>query len=424
MASLSHEALCRIALRDLAKNNENKPARIFTTWYTESTMPRGAFIRSIDADDLMENFLVAAVATVLAIRAYLYAMDYPALGESVGLHFAHVLWGGLLMFVALASGMAFLDRTSRRFSAILGGVGFGAFIDELGKFVTKDNDYFFEPTIAILYIVFILLFLLIRILAHEELRSEEYIANAFELTKEAVIRRIDTGERDEALALLRRSRSSDPAARALADMLRSMDVRERRDGWYGRLRKGAQAAYEHLVRNRLYETGLVSLLALNALIQLITIPKVIHGAGATLFWLVALIIAAFRVLDGRRSGKRAESRLFIGLIAVFAVLLVRAAGNIPAPDLAMGEWGELGASALSALCVVAGILRVRRSRREAYTWFKRAVLIAIFLTQFFLFYRVQLIALPQLVFSILAFTFLQYAIRAEAGVHRDDVKAA
>lgn len=387
-------------------------------------MPRGAFIRSIDADDLMENFLVAAVATVLAIRAYLYAMDYPTLGESVGLHFAHVLWGGLLMFVALASGMAFLDRTSRRLSAIVGGVGFGTFIDELGKFVTRDNDYFFEPTIAILYIVFILVFLLIRILAREELRSEEYVANAFELAKEAVIRRIDTGEREKALALLGRSRSSDPAALALGTLLGAVDARERRDGWYGRLRKGAQAAYEHLVRNRLYETGLVSLLALNALLQLITIPKVIHGAGATLFWLVALVASAFRVLDGRRSGKRKESWIFIALVAVFAVLLVRAAGNIPVPDLAPQEWGEVGASALSALCVYVGVLRLRRSRTEAYMWFKRAVLIAIFLIQFFLFYRVQLIALPNLIFSILAFTFLQYAIRAEAGVHRDESKTA
>src|SRR3989344_3989067 len=123
--------------------------------YTQSIMPRGAFIRSIDADDLMENFLVAAVATVLAIRAYLYATDYPALGTSVGLHFAHVLWGGLLMFVALALSVAFLDRSSRRLAAVLGGIGFGAFVDELGKFVTHNNDYFFEPTIAILYVVFI-----------------------------------------------------------------------------------------------------------------------------------------------------------------------------------------------------------------------------------------------------------------------------
>ncbi|MEY4731773.1 MAG: hypothetical protein RL681_719, partial [Candidatus Parcubacteria bacterium] len=229
--------------------------------YTQSIMTRGVFIRSIDADDLMENFLVAAVATVLAIRAFLYATDYPAFGSSIGLHFAHVLWGGLLMFVALALAMAFLDRSSRRLSAVLGGVGFGAFIDELGKFVTQNNDYFFEPTIAILYIVFILVYFLVRILASEELRSEEYVANAFELAKEAVLRRVDTTERDEALALLRKSRSSDPAALALAGVLGVVSVHERRDGWLGRARKTAQAAYGHLVRNRFYETGLVSLFA-------------------------------------------------------------------------------------------------------------------------------------------------------------------
>ncbi|MEY4731867.1 MAG: hypothetical protein RL681_813, partial [Candidatus Parcubacteria bacterium] len=261
-------------------------------------------------------------------------------------------------------------------------------------------------------------YFLVRILASEELRSEEYVANAFELAKEAVLRRVDTTERDEALALLRKSRSSDPAALALAGVLGVVSVHERRDGWLGRARKTAQAAYGHLVRNRFYETGLVSLFALNAVLQLITIPKVIHGAGATLFWLVALVVASFRVVDGRRSGKRAESWMFIALIAVFAVMLVRAAGDIPAPELAVREWGEVTMSALSALCVVAGILRLRRSRGEAYLWFKRAVLVSIFLTQFFLFYRVQLIAIPNLIFNVLVFTFLQYAIRAEAAVRR------
>ncbi|TMG11601.1 MAG: hypothetical protein E6I06_03940, partial [Chloroflexi bacterium] len=49
---------------------------------------------------LVDAFLIAAVLTVLALRVYLAAAHYPQLGGN-GLHIAHVLWGGLLMVVAL-----------------------------------------------------------------------------------------------------------------------------------------------------------------------------------------------------------------------------------------------------------------------------------------------------------------------------------
>lgn len=108
-----------------------------------------------------EVFLFAAIATVLITRTYLAATGYPQIGGG-GFHVAHVLWGGLLMAVAIVAtvvtdGSRTLDR-----AALVGGVGFGLFIDEIGKFVTADVDYFYQPAIAIMYVVFVLFYLAVR----------------------------------------------------------------------------------------------------------------------------------------------------------------------------------------------------------------------------------------------------------------------
>ena len=104
------------------------------------------------------EFLVVAVATVLATRFALFITGYPQLGGN-GLHIAHVLWGGLLMAVGVMGLLSFNGRVIRPVGSFLAGVGFGLFIDEVGKFLTSNNDYFFTPSIAIMYVVIVLLVL-------------------------------------------------------------------------------------------------------------------------------------------------------------------------------------------------------------------------------------------------------------------------
>src|SRR5438132_13663990 len=115
------------------------------------------FIRNRQLNSLLELFLVASVSSVLVIRFALAISGYPQLGGRE-LHIAHMLWGGLLMLLALVLLLAFIGRHIQSIAAILGGVGFGTFIDELGKFITRDNNYFFQPTIALIYLIFVLLF--------------------------------------------------------------------------------------------------------------------------------------------------------------------------------------------------------------------------------------------------------------------------
>ena len=114
------------------------------------------FVRNIYGEDLLENFLVSAVASVLLIRLFLGITNYPQL-SGAGLHFAHMLWGGLLMLIGMFMALGFLSHPAHEWAAVIGGLGFGAFIDELGKFITQNNDYFFQPTVAIIYVLFILI---------------------------------------------------------------------------------------------------------------------------------------------------------------------------------------------------------------------------------------------------------------------------
>jgi hypothetical protein len=98
-----------------------------------------------------DTFLFAAAATVLITRAFLMVTGYPKVGGNSQLHAAHVLWGGLLLGVAMSIMMVSVGSGMKFWASLIGGIGFGLFIDEVGKFLTKDVNYFFKPAIAIIY---------------------------------------------------------------------------------------------------------------------------------------------------------------------------------------------------------------------------------------------------------------------------------
>jgi len=133
------------------------------------------------------GMLVAAVATVLITRAFLALAGYPQVGGS-SLHVAHVLWGGLLMILAMVLLLSFVGPVVRPGAAVLGGIGFGLFIDEVGKFVTNDNDYFYRPALAIMYVIIMLLALGINALHGRKQRHEaEYLAGAVDQAVAGVV---------------------------------------------------------------------------------------------------------------------------------------------------------------------------------------------------------------------------------------------
>ncbi len=112
--------------------------------------------------DLLDSFVLSGVLTVLLTRTYLEITGYPQLGNN-HLHVAHVLFGGLFLSFALLV-LLLSSKPNKFFSAVLGGIGFGLFIDETGKFITRDNDYFYEPTFTIIYMTFLAVWFVSRLI--------------------------------------------------------------------------------------------------------------------------------------------------------------------------------------------------------------------------------------------------------------------
>ncbi len=119
---------------------------------------------------LLDIFAAGGLLTVFVTRAYLALLNYPQLGGET-LHIAHMLWGGLLLALVLLY-LALADTPHKVIAMLLGGVGFGLFIDELGKFITVDNDYFFKPAASLIIMIFIIMWVGLRaMIARHEHKS-------------------------------------------------------------------------------------------------------------------------------------------------------------------------------------------------------------------------------------------------------------
>ena len=122
--------------------------------------------------------LTAFASSVVLTRLFLAITGYPQLGNSV-LHIAHALWGGLLLLVAILLPLILANRWALSLSALLSGLGVGLFIDEVGKFITQQNDYFYPPAAPLIYAFFLLmvfLYIAVRRVGSTNPRAEMYRA--------------------------------------------------------------------------------------------------------------------------------------------------------------------------------------------------------------------------------------------------------
>ncbi len=172
----------------------------------ETLSRRGLMSRYFAGPDIAEAFILIAVATILITRLYLKLTGYPQVGGG-NLHIAHTLYGELLMMLALLTGWLALGAGARRLAVVLAGVGFGLVLDEVGKFVTKDNDYFYGPAAEIMYLVVVIVLLGARAIRDlRPLSGQECLSSAAVVAADGVARGLGDRRRETGLRLVERAR--------------------------------------------------------------------------------------------------------------------------------------------------------------------------------------------------------------------------
>ena len=216
-------------------------------------------VRREHAGTSVQLMLLSFAASVGATRLILELTGYPSLASGE-LHIAHVLWGGLLLFAAALLPILFANRWVYTAGSLTAGIGAGLFMDEVGKFITRSNDYFYPAAAPIIYTFFlltVLLYLEVRRPRRRDARAELYIA--LEGLEEVLDRDLEAHEREVLEARLRRVAESTEApemarlARALLSYLRSDAVRLAEDnpGWFEVLsRRWADWEVRWLTRGR------------------------------------------------------------------------------------------------------------------------------------------------------------------------------
>ncbi len=265
------------------------------------------------------------------------------------------------MLVALVILLSFLGQRIQHLGAVIGGVGFGLFIDELGKFITRDNDYFFQPTIMLIYIIFVGLYFISRELEKSiDLNEEERLVNALELSKEAVMNHFDETERKQ-MELLLAGKHHVPLFKHLQQLLDKTTLLPVKIWWP---RKRLQDWYFSFAASRFFTPSVIALLILQG----------------------ALIIMSFYGFG-----------LYEDLSATEQVIV----------------WIGISSAIFAAMYVLGGLVSLRRNRFAAYQKLYRANLISVLLTQPFAFYVATFVPLLALVINLGALFTLQYLMDQE-----------
>lgn len=329
-------------------------------------------VRNVDFDFLFDSFFISAIATVLITRFYLEITGFPQIGGSA-LHISHLLPGSLLMLVAILLMLAAVNRSVREFSAVVGGIGFGLVWDELGKFITQDNNYFFQPTLGLIYLTFVAMYLISRYFGQKHLTQDDYIANAIDLLKEAAIKDLDPREYEYAKDLLSRVSSEHPLYEPVMNLFEKI---------------GPSGKREPLFIDRaitLAKSPLVWLSKWGHFTKIVLTVSILYGLGS----IVIGVLFFYGLVD---NDHKLETSDIVGGISVLATALYTAIG-----------------------CYY----YLRGQRKLSYRLFELALLIAIFVGQVILFFKNASLAVVGLLITLVLLINVRMLISEE---HHSQVK--
>lgn len=323
-------------------------------------------IRRFDFVQKLEWFLLTAITTILVIRTQLWLTNYPQLGGG-GLHIAHLLYGGIFMLIAIWVGLIYLNRGGRTTSAIIGGVGFGFFIDELGKFITSDNNYFFKPAAGIIYIVFIILFLTIRELSRRQLLDQKTaLANAMSFMPATVSGEFRRDDLEVANQLLDQADQDDPRTQRIRQYFKEAALApSKAPSRISRFIDRMHSRITAVTRKPRFK------------------PWVI---GIVITWGVLSLLG---IID----------------LQVDLGIQVQTANDVPNQSVDFLDVARTLSILTSVIFVCLGVYKMRKDDHQAaYRYFGRALLISIFVTRVFSFVEAQFGAVFGLVLDIVLYS--------------------
>lgn len=332
-------------------------------------------VRNVEFSRLFDSFFISAISTILITRFYLEVTGYPAISTDV-LHISHLLPGALLMVLAILMMLGTVNRAVRDVSAITAGVGFGLTWDELGKFITNDNNYFFQQAPGLIYLTFVGLYLGARYIEQKRLTQDEYIANVIDLLKDAAIKDLDQREYEHAKELMSHVSPRHYLYEPTELMLEKVKPSPNRE--------------PTLVDKIVYSL----ILPFKKLRQWRYFARLIIGVSI-LYGLVSVMAAAF-FLYGAVVGE------YINDVQVY--LLVGDESN----------WIGAISALISAVYVVAGTMEYRRGKEaKALRYYETALLINIFVGQIVLFFKSAWVAMIGLAVTLTLLVSVKVLISEE-----------